>query len=1185
MKRKIVIYVLATMLLSTKLFPQAETFVNRVYQNVTGSPLFNPVLNPLGVQWSKTIASTSGGLIMVGYTSVSGQGQNIYLVKHASNGSIVFESNFNTSGTNNDYGLGVVEASNGDIYVCGATDNGGASYDLAVLRVNAGGTLIGSVITKDGPAGLDDIGASIALSSTGQVIIAGNTLDNSGFSDFWVLKYSNSLSFVSANTYDYAGLTDVALGVSITTGGDIIVIGPSASSATSSDYVQVNFNGTTLAYASETRNNIPGTALDQALDFCKDASDNTYITGKAWNGTNFDVKTIKINANMSIAWTATLNPYSMNDAGTSIVLDGSGNVIVGGYASRANGIKNLLCLKYNPSNGTLIWSYQQSSENISGDAAIKQVCTNPSTNDVYFIAVEENTSGEKQSLVSKLISSGVVQWQKTISDPTDDILPSDIKFDTDGVVAISILDSTINHYLTTKYSDMKLDTARTYKNGLPAWKKRELLITFLPTAINTTTINSEGKVFGNLNEFLTASAYTAVTSAFSRFCSHCDFKVVKVYEDAKTTETVAISRLGQNVPVPPLWSTLLIQLPSTVSNQTAQATFNSLKNVVSYAHPNYYAVKDSPPNDSLYNLQASIHAVSPYNNAHINVEDAWNVVQGCGASYLKCGVFDTGIEWQHKDFGYNGTLTSGKVNGWHFQNSLQSGVDIRTQTYNIDPDNDGHGTAVAGIIGAQRNNTSGVAGIAGGDGSNNNPGVKLYSLNMIGNTMYYSCKAIRLSAMSGGTTQALPYRYGLNFSNHSYRFLPSDTPADSVAALRDVFRLAYELQVTMSVSRGNQSSNNVQYPAKFDSTWVISVGGTGTNGQKYASSSYGSGIDVCGPANSVLVQSTNEDKYYTTLNGTSAAAPHAGGVVGLLMSYMNDTLTPYRNLAPEDCEFIINRSATDIGSSGYDSLTGYGRINAGAALRLVEKPYRWFYHYGTNPMTPHSITKSVVNISDTIRLTEKYTTPNSVVYNPGKYIVKTWQINTNVSHYQTQPTDSIMHFWPRHSMSHVFALPDAQKRLNLHHRVNISSCNLAGATLSGYIYQVKDSLGNQLGWWPCDTSFSILNNNGYYLMEYSVLSKNKAVGLNERNQEHIDVSVFPNPVSYIQNIVINSESENSCKIELFDLMGRKLRTVYQGKAAIGKTTISHNLEDLPGSLYIYKVTLGHEARSVKFIKE
>jgi len=43
---------------------------------------------------------------------------------------------------------------------------------------------------------------------------------------------------------------------------------------------------------------------------------------------------------------------------------------------------------------------------------------------------------------------------------------------------------------------------------------------------------------------------------------------------------------------------------------------------------------------------------------------------------------------------------------------------------------DEHGTRVAGIIGAGRNNTIGIAGIAGGDGLVN-PGVRIYSLGVV----------------------------------------------------------------------------------------------------------------------------------------------------------------------------------------------------------------------------------------------------------------------------------------------------------------------------------------------------------------------------------------------------------------------------------------------------------------------
>lgn len=1203
MIKKMVLCVLTIVVLNTFTYSQ-DIFVNRVFQSATGSPLFNPILNPLGVQWSSSIRSTSGGIIMVGYTAITGQGQNIYIIKYAATGSIVFQQNWNTSGTNNDYGVGVYEASNGDVYVCGTTDNGGSTnYDLVVLRYNSGGTLLNWDV-QDGPANLNDVGVSIAKDPSGNVIVSANTEDTNGFSDFWLLKFDAALNLMNTNTYDYTGLHDYALGLSFNTSGNICLIGPSASGLTACDYVMVVFNGSSLAYMSETRNNIPGTALDQALAFCKDANNNTYITGKAWNGTDFDIKTIRINANFSMGWTATLNPYGLDDAGSSITTDGSGNVIVGGYVTKSNNVKDLVCIKYNPSNGNTIWQYNQSSKNASGDAAIKQVCTNPANDNVYFVAVEEGLSGYKQTLTSRLSSAGVVRWQRNVEDVSDDILPSDIKYATDGIYVISVLDSVTDHYLTTKYSDLELDTARKFVGNIPCWKNRELIVSFKPGAINTTAIDNEFMKFSDLSDFITSTAFSTLNGAIDGICPHCDIKAVKVYDGVKTTDAVGISRLGTNVPNPSFWSTLLLQFPAGVNIQQAQTILNSLGTIVAATQVNNFMETTAVPNDSLYaTQQAALHAISPNTNAHINVEEAWDVAQDCGASFVKGGVFDTGVEYKHRDFGYVapafGTFTPlnfGKVEGYHFgsgfgQAGVMGGVDLRTQNFGILCDPMGHGTSVAGIIGAQRNNTSGIAGIAGGNAANSNSGVRLYSLNTQFTSMANLLNAMRATSKADGST---PFSYGLHFSNHSYKMIPGWWPVDSFPLLRDVVHYANRMQVTFVAARGNNdgfNNNDAVVPGNYDSSWVVCVGGSGVNGLRWSGSYYGKSMDVIAPADSlVVIKTTMNDFSYTNFSGTSAAAPHASGVVALLMSYMNDSTASYNNLAPEDCDFIIQRSATDVGPAGYDSLNGYGRLNAGKALRMVEKPFRHLYHFGTNLLTSYTLNKSVYNNVDTVRLTEAYQNYEvpRVVYPAGKYIVKTFQINATVSHNGAFSTDSLMYYWARPSSSYVYDLPNAQKRMDMHERVRINSCNGSNASLTGYVYQVKDSLGSSIGWWPCDTSFSALYSGvdkPKTLMEYSFLSKNKAVGIHERAKDSQSISVFPNPASHQQTLVIESDKMSSCKVELYDLMGRFIKVVYAGKANIGKTSIIHQLDGLPSSMYIYIIKLDDNTLSEKFIKE
>jgi hypothetical protein len=59
------LYALAIALLSTEVFSQ-DTFVNRIFENDFGTPVFNPALNQFGIQWCRSINCASGEIITVG---------------------------------------------------------------------------------------------------------------------------------------------------------------------------------------------------------------------------------------------------------------------------------------------------------------------------------------------------------------------------------------------------------------------------------------------------------------------------------------------------------------------------------------------------------------------------------------------------------------------------------------------------------------------------------------------------------------------------------------------------------------------------------------------------------------------------------------------------------------------------------------------------------------------------------------------------------------------------------------------------------------------------------------------------------------------------------------------------------------------------------------------------------------
>jgi len=1207
----------------------SQIFVNRVYQEVSGNPVFNPVLNPFGINWSKSITNANNELITVGHTTISGQGENLFLEKRNSTGGIIFSVNKNTTGSNNDYGVSLIEASlGGDIYVCGATDNGSSSdYDIIIYRYNASGVLQDSA-QFDGGSNLNDLPSCLTIDGSGNVLIGGSTEVSTASYDYLILKYSSSLSFINSNNYDYTGLNDIAIGIEInSSNGDISLIGASASSSATAEYAVAVFVGTSLSYLSDERSSIPGTALDQPLAYCKDASNNIYITGKAWNGSNFDVKTIKISSTYSLSWSAPIDLHGFDDGGTAISIDPvNGNIIVGGYATKSNSIKELICLRLNANTGTVITNHYQSSENTSGDAFIKALTTN-TLGDVYFVGEEKGNSGKRQTLIGKIKSNGQQSWQRKVLSNNYDMIASDIELSSDGVSIISILDSTVTKYVTTKFSEFELDTnIHYYGNGIPMYKKDELIIRFLPSALDTSfidnTIGTAINSFGDLNDFMKPTPYTQFMNAIEATCTECSIKAVKVFPDLPTTLSVTTSRLGETIAVPDFWTTLLLKFPANTNLLQIINNIEPLTNLIAYSHPNFIgeinsstgsdpnsgiAGPSTPTLDPKFYRQFSLWNGSPasYTAGNINYLEALQVDNKAGQSFVRGGIFDTGVEWRHEDFDYSSTNINNSIikDGWYFFNN------VNTKTLQL-PDYKGHGTSVASIIGAVRNNTLGIVGIAGGDHLTNHDGVSLYDLNILaGNNgvsvptyINYIADAMVSSCFSSNQSNS-NYAYKLNFQNHSWGFgsrYPPWNNSTNIDLITDAVHFVNRMKVTIIASRGNEGNDSICLPATAHDEWVLNVSGTGIdgawlNGSNGGLSNYGRDVDISAPG-SVFNVYTCDTGYtfskYSPFSGTSASAPHVSGVVALLMGYMNDSTDNYKNLSPEDCEEIIQRSAIQNFSVIPNLYTGYGRLNAGAAMRMVEKPYRKLYHFGTNTLTPYTITKTVYSSSNTVRLTENY---NSNIVNfpdipKGKYIMKTFEINATVNHGAIAVLDSMQYYWPRPSSSFVFPLfSSAPHTLQPREKVIITNMSPTTASLKGYVYQVWDTLGNPKGWIPCDTSFSALytgTNSVGTLMEYSVFEKNILLGMKENDvQEKALIKLFPNPSSGKQSIEIDTPKESHCIIELYDITGRLLKRVFNGKIKAGKSEIENNIGGLTNSMYIYYIKIDDNVTFKKLIKQ
>jgi subtilisin family serine protease len=295
------------------------------------------------------------------------------------------------------------------------------------------------------------------------------------------------------------------------------------------------------------------------------------------------------------------------------------------------------------------------------------------------------------------------------------------------------------------------------------------------------------------------------------------------------------------------------------------------------------------PNDAQYNNAGH------YGSKKIGAETAWD--RTLGTTAVKMGIIDSGILKTHEEF-----ATSGRVlQGYDFMNN------------DIDPDDTcGHGTHVAGTIGATINNAKGIAGMA----QVQILMAKGLQLDFIG----------RCAGSTSGLANALTYMgdQGVHISSNSW------SANGAVTSFNSAIDYSYGKGVTFVAAAGNTGgcTNCVQWPWKDRPDKVIVVSST-TSGDGFSSfSSEGPQIDVSAPGSSILSSYTGSNTAYATLSGTSMATPHVAGTAALLK-----TLHP--SWGYSDIDSRLKTTAVDLGAAGYDQKFGYGRINAAAATAPI----------------------------------------------------------------------------------------------------------------------------------------------------------------------------------------------------------------------------------------------------------
>ena len=341
----------------------------------------------------------------------------------------------------------------------------------------------------------------------------------------------------------------------------------------------------------------------------------------------------------------------------------------------------------------------------------------------------------------------------------------------------------------------------------------------------------------------------------------------------------------------------VVNNPPGLSVADTMARYRANPNVV-YVEPDYLLHTTTTPTDPMWSTQ--------WDMVKINAPGAWNTQTN--ASDVIVAVIDTGVDFTHPDLQPN--LWVNPADGSHGFTCINGVCAHGGQ------DDYGHGTHVAGTIGASANNSTGIAGINW-------------------RTQILACKFLDSTGSGNDSDAVLCFNQILALRQQGFNIRVTSNSwggGGFSQALKDAMSAVESAGVLNVCAAGNSGANadiTPMYPGGYDNRGIVSVLASDQNDWGASFTNYGlASVDIAAPGVSTMSTVPSgtcalcDPSGYRSLSGTSMATPHVSAVA-VAMFHLNPSLT-----ANQARDVLLDPASYDLLTDSLGSMTSTGgRLN------------------------------------------------------------------------------------------------------------------------------------------------------------------------------------------------------------------------------------------------------------------